>query len=378
MADSTNILNQIVVAQAQPAVPANELFASMSPAAMFSRNESASSLLTWAYYGGYYNGISLANGTLTLTASQANIYIVAKKSDGVVSFSTATTNYDNTTDYDRLYRVTTSGTAATVWEDKRQLIGASASGGGGAFTGGTLTSALNEAPIVTIASAATVNIGAAAGNTISVTGTTGISAFDTIASGAVRRVVFNGALLLTHNATSLILPTGANITTAAGDAAIFLSLGSGNWRCVDFSRASGAPLAGASPGGSTTQVQYNNAGAFAGSSNLVWDNGGQQLKVGVGVSGDLVIGGSTGLRLLASGSGGSFKAYGVDQFTCNGTQTMTFNATPVMPAGGVTTSGASMRLPHGSAPSTPTNGDMWTTTAGLYVRINGATVGPLT
>jgi hypothetical protein len=42
-----------------------------------------------------------------------------------------------------------------------------------------------------------------------------------------------------------------------------------------------------------------------------------------------------------------------------------------------TTSIPSIRLPHGAAPSSPTDGDMWTTTAGLYVRINGATVGPL-
>lgn len=39
--------------------------------------------------------------------------------------------------------------------------------------------------------------------------------------------------------------------------------------------------------------------------------------------------------------------------------------------------GAKMRLPHGTAPDTPIDGDMWTTTAGLYVRINGVTVGPL-
>lgn len=38
---------------------------------------------------------------------------------------------------------------------------------------------------------------------------------------------------------------------------------------------------------------------------------------------------------------------------------------------------ASMQMPHGVAPSSPTNGDMWTTAAGLFVRINGATVGPL-
>lgn len=42
-----------------------------------------------------------------------------------------------------------------------------------------------------------------------------------------------------------------------------------------------------------------------------------------------------------------------------------------------TTSVSSLRLGHGSAPTSPTNGDLWTTTSGLFVRINGATVGPL-
>lgn len=35
--------------------------------------------------------------------------------------------------------------------------------------------------------------------------------------------------------------------------------------------------------------------------------------------------------------------------------------------------GAKLRLPHGSAPSSPTDGDIWTTTAGTFIRINGAT-----
>lgn len=41
------------------------------------------------------------------------------------------------------------------------------------------------------------------------------------------------------------------------------------------------------------------------------------------------------------------------------------------------TSQSSLRLAHGAAPSAPVNGDIWTTTAGIFVRINGATVGPL-
>lgn len=42
-----------------------------------------------------------------------------------------------------------------------------------------------------------------------------------------------------------------------------------------------------------------------------------------------------------------------------------------------TTSFSSIRLPHGSAPSSPANGDVWTTTSGIYIQINGSTIGPL-
>lgn len=37
---------------------------------------------------------------------------------------------------------------------------------------------------------------------------------------------------------------------------------------------------------------------------------------------------------------------------------------------------SSLRIPHGTAPSSPVNGDLWTTTGGLFLRTNGATVGP--
>jgi len=110
------------------------------------------------------------------------------------------------------------------------------------FAGGTLTQALNHAPSVSLASAATVNIGAAAANAITITGTTTITAFGTIADGAIRVLTFADALTLTHNATGLILPGGANIATAAGDVAVMLSLGSGNWRCIAYQRASGTVL----------------------------------------------------------------------------------------------------------------------------------------
>lgn len=105
-----------------------------------------------------------------------------------------------------------------------------------------LTTALNEARGTAIASATSTPIGAASGNFVHITGTTAITSFDTIQAGTRRHVVFDGILTLTYNATSLILPTAANITTAAGDSALFLSEGSGNWRCLDYFRASGTSL----------------------------------------------------------------------------------------------------------------------------------------
>ena len=108
--------------------------------------------------------------------------------------------------------------------------------------GDTMTGAFNEATTVTLASASTVDIGAAAANTINISGTTTITSFGTIAAGAIRRLHFEGALTLTHNGTSLILPGSSNITTAAGDVAELVSLGSGNWRCFSYNRATGTSV----------------------------------------------------------------------------------------------------------------------------------------
>jgi hypothetical protein len=94
----------------------------------------------------------------------------------------------------------------------------------------------------TIASASTCDLGSKAAQSLAVTGTTTITSFGTIKAGTVKFLNFTGALLLTHNATSLILPGGANITTAAGDTAIVRSLGSGNWRCLSYQPAAGVPL----------------------------------------------------------------------------------------------------------------------------------------
>ena len=109
----------------------------------------------------------------------------------------------------------------------------------GAPTGGSGVGAATD-----IASAGTTNIGALGASYAHITGTPTVTAFDTVAGGTVVYCRFAAALTLTHNATTLILPSGANITTAAGDIATMVSEGSGNWRCLNYAKKSGVPVAG--------------------------------------------------------------------------------------------------------------------------------------
>jgi hypothetical protein len=99
-----------------------------------------------------------------------------------------------------------------------------------------------------VASAATTNLcgtnqTTARGSSISITGTTTITSFGTNCFvGQIKALSFAGILTLTYNASSLILPTAANITTASGDTALALYLGSGNWQILFYQTASGAAL----------------------------------------------------------------------------------------------------------------------------------------
>lgn len=90
-----------------------------------------------------------------------------------------------------------------------------------------------------IASAATTTLNA--NHNVLITGTTGITSFGSSASTAtpIYLLEFNGALTLTYNATSLIIPGSANITTAAGDIAVAEYLGSGNWKIRDYHKING-------------------------------------------------------------------------------------------------------------------------------------------
>jgi len=101
-----------------------------------------------------------------------------------------------------------------------------------------------DGPATSVASATTTDIGAGASHNISITGTTTITSLGSSASVSLPRydVCFSGALTLTYNATSLILPGSATITTAAGDCMVARYGGSGNWTVESYSRKTGLPL----------------------------------------------------------------------------------------------------------------------------------------
>jgi hypothetical protein len=120
MSDSTTLIDTISSGQIQPEVTANQYFDAASPATLFGRRGSATSLLTWAYYGGtlLVDGVltGIANGTVTLSASATN-YVEATRA-GVVS--------KNTTGFTAgsipLYVVTTNTTTASSYTDERAWV----------------------------------------------------------------------------------------------------------------------------------------------------------------------------------------------------------------------------------------------------------------
>lgn len=98
-----------------------------------------------------------------------------------------------------------------------------------------------------IASAATLSLPATGGGVFNITGTTGISAISSAQGGRTVKLRFAGACVLTHNATSFILPGAVNRTTAAGDMMEFINdaaadASGSNWRCFNYETASGSSL----------------------------------------------------------------------------------------------------------------------------------------
>lgn len=104
---------------------------------------------------------------------------------------------------------------------------------------------------VTVASATSTNVLGAASDKVAISGVATITGLGTGAN-LVKFVRFTGALTLTHNGTSLILPNAANITTAAGDTMLIVSDASSNVRVLAYQRANGQVISTTFPSATIT------------------------------------------------------------------------------------------------------------------------------
>ncbi|MBB2965223.1 hypothetical protein [Methylobacterium sp. R2-1] len=106
------------------------------------------------------------------------------------------------------------------------------------LSAGTVDFRQNE---IAMASAATVDLGSSPAGRVVITGSTAILSFGP-GKNLTRLVRFANAVTLTHNATSLILPGGANYTTLLGDMMLVTLDSAGNWRVRLGQHADGRAL----------------------------------------------------------------------------------------------------------------------------------------
>lgn len=209
-----------------------------------------------------------------------------------------------------------------------------------------------------MASASTVELSTATSNYVNITGTTTITAFGAESSGIQVLLKFAGALTLTHHSTSLILPGGNNITTAAGDVAEFVSEGSGNWRCLWYRRAYGNAIVSVKDFGAVGDGVTNDTTAIQAAvtsltqGQILYFPAGQYLMGQVIFDGKSNVGVSAyGARFTLSGNSAGFLVKGI----CSG----------IYVAGGTITGDGVNR---DASPSTAQIGWLFGNESGAYVQ----------
>lgn len=97
-------------------------------------------------------------------------------------------------------------------------------------------------PYIGVGSASTTNIGAAASENVTITGTTTINSFGSAPAGTVRNLLFLNALTIVYNPGSIIIPGATNLVTKSNQSLRAVSFGPGLWRITDTSFGEGPSL----------------------------------------------------------------------------------------------------------------------------------------
>ncbi len=175
--------------------------------------------------------------------------------------------------------------------------------------GGTgQTSAINafdalaaKGSAIAINGSGVADLSMATGIFVEVTGAGTLSSLGSVAAGIRRWILFTQAGTIVHNGTSLKLPGAADVVRAAGDCALFESMGSGNWRTLVYQKSSGEAVVGGGTGGGTNATALRGRNITTDIPNtgeaLVWDGSNwKPSTVSVGSVGD------AGLTFTATGA----------------------------------------------------------------------------
>ena len=166
-----------------------------------------------------------------------------------------------------------------------------------------------------VASATALTLGTD-GNYFDITGTTSITSIGGLTIGTIIKLHFDGALTLTHHATNLILPGGANITTAAGDEAEFVEYATGQWRCTNYTKAANAP--GVPSDNAVTGAKIAMGSDAQG--DILYNDGTDYARLGAGTSGHF-------LKTQGAGANPVWAAAGGGTWVLLDTQTASASAT---------------------------------------------------
>jgi hypothetical protein len=217
---------------------------------------------------------------------------------------------------------------------------------------------------VAVTGGVTIDVGSVPQSYITATGGGAITSFGSSAQVGSIHVIKLPTITLVHNATSLILPGAANIVTAPGDVAIAIYLGSGNWRVLSYTYATGQTITGT--------LSVTGFGLFGTGINI---NGGTGNGAGGIWSqanyGTIFSAGRASPSLYQFAFFDSTIGVNYGGFDSAGNWTVPQGA---ILASASTTARPSFRAPTGVAPTSPVDGDIWNDGTNANIRIGSSTL----